>query len=319
MNGLSNNLIALESPTEEVEARIGDQFFYVINRANTEQVTAPAVELRQLLERCDLARFAPTPTKAHDAFRRATKALEARIKINWQHKDLNAQLYVRELRSDAEHIIRGLVREVIDQDQAKAFYDTVAYMIFDRSSHTFDVHLDSEFSDEAGYAEMIEEGRKQYLTLIGQINETRIRIMLSEMLGRLHPTSLKRGVYFIPNYESYIDTLDRIQEFVQGLGSILQGGTIRSQRLFIYDRDKMEIEKNMREQTIAHIERLKAQLREVRNNPSEDLANRVAAILLEATEARRKIEVYEQALNLTMENLRSRVESLREEAYQHLG
>lgn len=293
------------------EARLGDQFFWVLEASFTDDspITVNTTDLESLLDRYGLRRFMPYPIKGHDAFRRVTRDLEQfRPVIHRGNQALRGTLMIREVFSDNNIVERALVREIIDPGARTVDYAVIAVLTYYRANNSFSVRYEPA-AKEWDYPTIVNRAKEQFQSLMGQVPDQKLRTMLRNIIGELYPTMMKRGVYFVPNHGDFLQRLDVLEALIEDLRAIIQNGTIYSHRLALLERDKLKVENHMREQTLDMLTRLEQEIAAVDSNTLT--AEKLASLSKRLGNALRKVEIYETILQCEMSALRKRAEALR--------
>lgn len=194
---------------------LGQLTWYTIHEM---EVARPTIVAQLEAAGLDLA-FAPPAIAPADAFRRATSAMDTKRQTeadgtfdNW---------LVREVRSDAQEIIRHLVREVVDAANRRLDYAQVARLQLDKATGLVEATaLDGTALPEA-LQEQTSIAMNRYHRFCDVYQGRHLREVVLHLVKSLAPVAVRPsgGVYFIP--AEHTETLARLQTFVQGVGAEL--------------------------------------------------------------------------------------------------
>lgn len=197
------NLAAVQTP--ETSDVIGHLVWYSIGGH-----TISREELRQKLINAGLEeKYLPNEIRPSDAFRRATKEIEASKKI----KNGQINFLVREVYFDKKMIQRNIVVEEVDQQGKRLWYDPAAATLY----------LEKEinhFSYSATSAEteaLAKEAERLFDIYRTTYPAQAVRVMVANIIKSMAATPVRPtgGVYFIPS--SHTETLFKLVSFLNSL------------------------------------------------------------------------------------------------------
>ncbi len=135
----------------------------------------------------------PPEIRPVDAFRRATREAEVMgLKMSDKTK---RNLLVREVVSSKDGVIRHLVDEIVDANNVRLSYGTVAEVKFDRSSSALN---SSNWAGDPLVADVLAKSAGLYNEYRHYYQGDHIRRTVSSLLGRMSPTFMKSALYFVP-------------------------------------------------------------------------------------------------------------------------
>lgn len=140
--------------------------------------------------------FIPAKIRIPDAFRRATAAVERKRENGLVEGTIDNYL-VKEVSSDAEHVLRFIVRETKDAKGKRLEYDpNVASITLDKKSGIISWVCDYDRTAQ----EMCKEAEDLFLTFQTHHDSRSIRSMVYRILDSMAPTPVRPsgGVYFVP-------------------------------------------------------------------------------------------------------------------------
>ncbi len=176
-------------------------------------------------------KFLPPQILKVDAFRKATSSVELEYDLA---EDQRAVLYIDEVESNDEYVLRHVMRKVYDPRQQreddKLRSDFVASLKFFRGGRTSTGkraagdHYKSRPKpgltgiDLRQVEDLLEEVDNRYTDLSANLNEDKIRAVIRNYLGHLNAIAVKPqgAVYFVHNTRQ--DTLDALQALVRRVG-----------------------------------------------------------------------------------------------------
>lgn len=176
------------------------------------EITRPV--LLDRLTHSGLAAFAPPAIAAADAFRRATHTVErlhaeqeAGRCVNW---------LVREVRADADQIVRQLVKETVNAAQIRLDYQPLLALMLDKDTGAFVQEALCAHVDAAAY-EAAQAAHAAYQRYREVYQGRHLRDLAFRVLKSLNPVSVRPsgGVYFVPG--SGTETLRQLQTFMATL------------------------------------------------------------------------------------------------------
>lgn len=208
-SSIADNLVAIEQAQGVQVNFLGFLIWYSVADC---RITKE--ELRQLFQKAGIdEKRLPKDISERDAFRRATKAGEAkRIQLDAKgERFLN--VLVRDVRQTDKQIIRQLVREVVDSENVRLEYQAVADLIYQENG----IHLIPKMDllpDERQAIDLISKAfdieRECY-------NGRTMRDIIGGILAGCRPVNVRPsgGVYFVAR--QYEKEVEAIKEFASGL------------------------------------------------------------------------------------------------------
>ncbi|MCR4425032.1 MAG: hypothetical protein NUW23_02420 [Firmicutes bacterium] len=239
----------------------------------------------------------PPEIRPVDAFRRATR--EAEITGLKGPDNTRRNVLVREVVSSKDGVIRHLVDEIVDANNVRLSYGTVAQIRFDRSSS--DLTSQSWGSDAlivdtlAKIAGLYDEYRRYY-------QGDHIRRTVSGILHGMSPTFMKSALYFVP--EKYQEDLFKLRALCH-----LVSEECRFIVMPLYDAHdaRAMIAENFQNQVKRHILSLSEQIR-----GEAPISETAAARIIEETKTLlAQVNEYEQVLRTNLSYLEADVEIVR--------
>lgn len=176
---------------------------------------------KQLVKRGDLlttltqagleGSWMPNPIRSSDAFRRATKEIEA--KKSTATANVFENYLIREVFADKEQIHRNIVVETVDQTGKRLNYNSQAGIITLNKKDDSLIFVTS--NDMA--KELCEEAEKRFKLYKDYYSAQQLRVMVGKILQSLAPTPVRPngGVYFIP--DSHTEGLNKLVRFTSAL------------------------------------------------------------------------------------------------------
>lgn len=162
-------------------------------------------------------KIAPDKIQPHDAYRRATKRAESSIEIKYNGKDVKAKLLVREFKTDANVVVRHLVREVADETDEDFKFVTVGKFVFQRKSGTMDISWESGYLNEYPYNNVMKDISNLYTEWTEFHTRDTVSNIVRNVIQKLnHVAIMPNGkATFIPRNQRY--TIEALQELVENL------------------------------------------------------------------------------------------------------
>ncbi len=127
-----------------------------------------------------------------NAFKRATSKAGTinNIEINYHGKTLPAKLLVRNVVMDQTQVLRHLVREVIVSEDEKPYYDSVAWMRFNRDSETMDCDLFFAYESEYAYDRILHDARYCFNLFTTNHTKDTVRNLINKVVDASNPTPI---------------------------------------------------------------------------------------------------------------------------------
>ena len=144
--------------------------------------------------------FLPHEIKPHDAYRRATSRAQGPIEVMINGKHHKARLLVRETKKDDKVVVRNLVRELLDEQNAEADYVTVGKLTFDRNNDSLNISWDANYLGEYDYKKVLEETRDLFNEWTQFHTKETVRNIMNRVIKSMYPVSITNGgrAQFIP-------------------------------------------------------------------------------------------------------------------------
>lgn len=172
--------------------------------------------------------FLPPRIKKVDAFRNASSQVRREYALPTEGQF--AELLVVEVKSDAEQVIRHVMRQVRDERREKLSYDHMATLKFIRGGRTAKGKRHSgdhwkssilhavQSPDREEVEALIEEVEDRYADLSANLQSPAIRGILRSYLSHLNAIPMKTsgGVYFV--HKDRQDSLDALQKLARRIG-----------------------------------------------------------------------------------------------------
>jgi hypothetical protein len=242
----------------------------------------------------------PDPIRPHDAFRRATSRVKKeRIPVPGM-KDIFYNTLVREIRCDNQEVLRHLVIETVDAQNAVLTYQEVAAFRFCRI--TDNMNFSYLTSPDPNLYQLIDDIRKnaedKFRQYVKYYAGNHIRRMMIALLNNLSPTLVRPSgaVYFVP--QKYEDDVMALQNLSKNLGAefitlpVIDAENAREMVLNAFKK-----------QTVATIHELTEALKE-----PDITAYRIGSLMNQAKELLAQVREYEGLLQNKLMDLQSHVE-----------
>lgn len=144
--------------------------------------------------------FLPHEIKPHDAYRRATSKAQGPIEFTVGNKIHKARLLVRETKKDGKVVVRNLVRELLDEQNAEADYVTVGKLVFDRNNESLNISWDANYLGEYDYRKVLEDTQALYNEWTQYHTKDTVRNIMNRVIKSMHPVSITNGgrAQFVP-------------------------------------------------------------------------------------------------------------------------
>lgn len=266
---------------------------------NMDEVKIHKDDLAALFQKHSLSpSFLPEEIKPHDAYRRASsKAAQSIEVLNTNGATQKARLLVRETKKDDKQVVRNLVRELLDEQNAAAEYATVGKMIFDRDNETMNISWDHNFLNEFDYRKILEDTQDLYTEWTQYHTKDTVRNILNKVIRSMYPVSIMQGgrAQFIPKRSQ--DVLYNMKAVVEEL----PGGSLAEIVHIIDTTDQRSlITKNLEKEVLYDVDKLLNDFAEVLQQPtirSSTLKRYAQAVV----ELQQKTQEYENLLSSKME------------------
>ncbi len=242
----------------------------------------------------------PDPIRPHDAFRRATSRVrKERIPVPGV-KDNFYNTLVREIRCDDQEVLRHLVIETVDAQNAVLTYQEVAAFRFCRVSNNMNFsYLTSPDPNLYPIIDNIRQSAEdKFQQYVKYYAGAHIRRMIISLLNTLSPTLVRPSgaVYFIPRrYEDDVIAL-------QTLGKTL-GAEFITLPVIDAENAREMVLNAFKKQTINTIHELTEALKE-----PDITAYRVGSLMNQSKELLSRVREYEGLLQNKLADLQSHVE-----------
>ena len=164
--------------------------------------------LEQTLVQTGLSQgFMPHEIRLVDAFRRATKDVEANLNLG---NGVVENYMIRDVYADNHTVVRHIVKEQVDSKGKRlSYYENEAVLILDKKVETMSFSADS-----SSYSwELCQEATRLFETYKNHHNGQAVRSMVQSILKTLSPTPVRPsgGVYFVP--AAYDEELQKLTSF----------------------------------------------------------------------------------------------------------
>lgn len=292
MTGILNNKAAVQG---ELADPLGYLAWYTIH--NNLRVSRQDLEDR--FGECGIGTmFLPNPIQPADAFRRATSRVERTNLPVPGHKGLRVNLLVREVSSDADRVVRHLVRELVDSNNVRLAYETVGQFILYRTGgHMYSFDLGGSAAEEE-VRPVLEQAEALYKDLRVNYEGEHLRRSVQLMLSDMRVTAVRPsgGVYFVP--ASQKEKLDR-------LGALMK---VLDQEWFILPVVDAEDARDMVRRKFA--EQINGAVKSMTEalGAEKITETQVSSLINQAMRLIDDVGEYERVLDQNLQDLRSRVE-----------
>lgn len=257
-------------------------------------------DLEDKLRNSGFESYMPRPISPSDAFRRATSECQ-RKNVETSQTGLYFNYLIREVYSDTKEIIRHLVIEARDKKSKKLYYEPdTAIIRYDKKGDRVDYQAFSQMADN-----LVQEA----LTLFNKHRITytprHIRDIVSTILSSMAPVPVRPsgGVYFVP--QKYEDTLG---SFVALVGQLGGSEAFRVPLIDIAENKDM-VRQKLNDYINDTIKHSASVLKD--NRFDKSLAN---IKLKEIKKVMSDYEMYQETLQLSMEDMNSSLGLLRQQA-----
>lgn len=164
--------------------------------------------LEQALVQTGLSQgFMPHVIRLVDAFRRATKDVEANLNLG---NGVSENYMIRDVYADNHTAVRHIVKEQVDSKGKRlSYFENEAVLSLDKKAEIMSFSADS-----SSYSwELCQESTRLFETFKNHHNGQAVRSMVQSILKTLSPTPVRPsgGVYFVP--ATYDEELERLTNF----------------------------------------------------------------------------------------------------------
>jgi hypothetical protein len=271
----------------------------------------------------------PKPISPKDAFRVACSDAE-RTKVELEDGNF-LNVMVREVKTDADRIVRSVVREVVNAKAERLDHGEVAHVVLSGGGRKRQGgHDDAQVQVtvlpgkalgevEQGVVDSILAGYEKERT---HYNSRAIRSMVAAILQTCDPVAVRPsgGVYFTPRYREH--QVDALRRFITGLAEFSTSKTGKSSMWMVPMVDAAEhreqLAVSLEEQVVADSQALVTEManvlrsgRKVKGDTATAYIERVKAMAKMATE-------YEELLETKLGNCKADLELAREQALKLL-
>lgn len=203
-------------------------------------------------------RYLPHPIKPVDAFRKATG--EARLTYDLPGDGETAELMIREVDYDNDHVVRHVMREVRDRRNKRLSYERVGEAIFYRQSRSakvqgiggaavrFTLHSGLDEAETTKLKAFVDLIQSHYIDLCTYLHSDAVRACVRNYVTDLNAVLLRPsgGVYFV--HASRRSTVDALRTMVKRVSSQCRFDTVplpdsTEQREMVTDAFQEEIVK----------------------------------------------------------------------------
>jgi len=196
------NMTAVQN-TQAGDVHIGHLFWYSIG----DDLYGRNL-LEQTLVQTGLSQgFMPHEIRLVDAFRRATKDVEANLNLG---NGVSENYMIRDVYADNHTAVRHIVKEQVDSKGKRlSYFENEAVLSLDKKAEIMSFSADSR-----SYSwELCQESTRLFETFKNHHNGQAVRSMVQSILKTLSPTPVRPsgGVYFVP--ATYDEELERLTSF----------------------------------------------------------------------------------------------------------
>jgi hypothetical protein len=185
--------------TKEIVATTGEEQENVLGHLywfNIGKLMIESDDLKQYLINSGLGdEWMPNKIRSVDAFRRATKEVQA--KKPTANPKVFKNYLMREVHADKDFVQRNIVVETVDQDNKKLGYEAeVAIVKLDKKSNT--LVIDS--ADKEAMS-LIRQAEEKFYLYRDHYSAQHVRVMVAKILDSLAPIAMRENgvIYFVPN------------------------------------------------------------------------------------------------------------------------
>ncbi len=257
----------------------------------------------------------PHAPRAVDVFRRATKKVQSKEHIQG---GLTASYLVRDIASNAKMVHRVLVREILDTQDRKLWFDTVANFTFHRDpGNVVTQYTPPPTPTIPGWdrkaeheARVIEEGKLDEVRANYGLNTTfitsyAVRETVRKILSRLNATVMRDGVYFVA--ESKAEALTALENLVE----TLEGSTFHSLPLLDENKQRDMLKTAFVDDSLGQIDDLVGRIGAILKRPDQQVtAARFADFQVLRTELAERATEYTELLETSLGETQVRLEML---------
>lgn len=204
----TKNLTAVQTVDGSTQV-LGHMFWFSVGK---QLVNATALKDALLNSGLDES-WMPNEIRSVDAFRRATKEIEAKKPTSTANVFEN--YLVREVFADNKQVQRNIVVETVDQSGKRLDYNSNAAVVtLDKINNqiSFVVEQDNDFAQT-----LCDDAQNKFNIYKDHYSAQQVRVMVSKIMNALSPTPLRPngGIYFIP--ESQTEGLTKLVNFIAQL------------------------------------------------------------------------------------------------------
>lgn len=263
----------------------------------------------------------PHAPRAVDVFRRASKKVQGKEPIG---NGLSANYLVRDINSTSSEVHRVLVREIVDAQNEKLWFDTVANLTFSRASN----HVNTQYTPPATVTipgwdhtvehrcRVIEEGKLDEVRANYGLNSTYltayvVRETIRKILYRLNATVMRDGVYFVA--ESKAAELAALENLVE----TLDGASFHSLPLLDDNKQRDMLKTAFVDDSIGQIDDLIGRIGAIMRREGQQItAARYADLQVARTELADKAQAYTGLLETSLSETEVRLQMLDQQLWE---
>lgn len=296
--------------------------------------------LLEALENAGVAEeFAPKPISPRDAFRRATASLEvikvpivlssespankpAKLIQDTHDEDETptgyANIMVRDVASDSDHIVRQVVREEVDSENVRLSYEPVAQIQMNGDDHLSAFALPGKESDllsaERG---LLRDVRKRFEYECKHYDSGAVRRIVSAVLKEGSPLNMKAsgGVYFISrDHEMVTDSVVRLVGELKDYATTSKTSTVMPVPMVDGDEYRDALAESLDEQVERQSRSLIHEMSRILKGSSKITDARQKEFVDRVRDLSGVVGEYEQLLEREIEGARTNLDLARKEA-----
>ena len=266
----------------------------------------------------------PLAPKPVDVFRRASKAVQGHHQLVGPEGVLiNVNFLVREVSYSDTEVHRALVREVMDAQGDRLWFDQVANIRFNRkkgfvkTKHTPPDDMEVEgWTNQVDHAcrviedEKLNEVKRNFTTNNDYLTAYVVRETVRKILARLNATVMRDGVYFVA--EDKVEHLDLLDELVNDI----DGASFHSLPLVDDSKQREMLKASFLDDSLGQIDDLIGRMAAImRDDDTRITSRRYADFQVLRTELRDRAEAYKDLLEVSLGETEARLEVLDEQLW----
>jgi hypothetical protein len=254
--------------------------------------------------------FLPGEIRACDAYRRATAKTTQTVTVNWRGGQYTAKLMVRELKSNAQEIVRLLVREVLDTKNEVLDYAVVGKMTFSRDQETMSIRAEYGYLNEFDYQMVLDQTVSTFNHYVSYHTRDTVRNIINKVIRSTNPVRImprSQGKFVPKRCHGTLLSLQALLRDIEAYANnqdccldIIPIVDTAEQRQLVTRRVKAELGAEMDELVSELAEQLKTADKSISIETAQRMAQRAQDIQKRALE-------YEKMLNVRLTVLRSQL------------